>query len=107
MEITRNVIIDLLPLYMAGEASKDTTTLIEKYLEKDSELARLAKRTRLLDDKSDIPVPLSQDKELEAYREAQTLIKQRTLIWGAMIALAVLAFLGIASLLVFTFVSAP
>jgi hypothetical protein len=107
MDITRDVIIDLLPLYIAGEASKDTAVLIEKYLEKDSELARIAKRTMLMDQKSDAPLPLSQENQLEAYQEAQTLIKQRTIIWGGMIALAVLVFLGIIGLLVFMFVSAP
>jgi hypothetical protein len=32
MTISRNVILDLLPLYMAGEASEDTRALLEQYL---------------------------------------------------------------------------
>jgi hypothetical protein len=39
MEITRNVILDLLPLYLADEVSDDTRLLVEKYLETNPELA--------------------------------------------------------------------
>lgn len=40
MNVTREVIIDLLPLYLAGEASHATRALVEEYLEQDRELAR-------------------------------------------------------------------
>jgi predicted anti-sigma-YlaC factor YlaD len=40
MNVTREVIIDLLPAYLAGEASRDTRALVEEYLEQDAELAR-------------------------------------------------------------------
>lgn len=40
--ITRDVILDLLPLYLAGEASEDTRQLVEAYLATDAKLARLA-----------------------------------------------------------------
>ncbi len=40
MKITRNVILDLLPMYLANEVSSETHTLIEKYLETDPELAQ-------------------------------------------------------------------
>jgi len=39
MQITRNVIIDLLPVYLAGDASLDTRSLVEDYLKTDQELA--------------------------------------------------------------------
>ena len=39
MEVTRAVIEDLLPLYLAGEASEDTVALVKSYLETDSQLA--------------------------------------------------------------------
>ena len=44
MEITREVILDLLPLYLAGEGSPGTRALVEKYLETEPELARMAKQ---------------------------------------------------------------
>lgn len=38
MNVTREVIKDLLPLYQEGEVSPDTKRLVEEYLAKDSEL---------------------------------------------------------------------
>lgn len=41
MTITRDIIIDLLPLYAAGEASADTRALVETYLKQDASLGAL------------------------------------------------------------------
>lgn len=38
MNVTRNVIKDLLPLYQEGEASQDSRLLVEQFLESDDEL---------------------------------------------------------------------
>ena len=73
MEITRNVILDLLPLYAANEVSADTRVLIEKYLETDPELANVAKQLAVLEKPGDIPVPLSQDNGMKAYKKARRL----------------------------------
>ena len=73
MEITRNVILDLLPLYAANEVSADTRALIEKYLETDPELANVAKQLTALEKPGDIPVPLSQDNGMKAYKKARRL----------------------------------
>jgi len=40
MNVTREVILDLLPVYLAGEASPATRALIEEYMEQDPELAQ-------------------------------------------------------------------
>ena len=71
MDITRNVILDLLPLYVADEVSADTRALVEKYLEKDPELANVAKQLEVMEKPRDIPVPLSQDDKMRAYRQAR------------------------------------
>jgi anti-sigma factor RsiW len=71
MEITRNVILDLLPLYSANEVSADTRALVEKYLETDPELANVAKQLAAMEKPGDIPVPLSQDDEMKAYKKAR------------------------------------
>lgn len=42
MKITRDVVRDLLTVYMAGEATADTRTLVEEWLRSDPELARQA-----------------------------------------------------------------
>jgi anti-sigma factor RsiW len=39
MKITRDVINDLLPVYLAGDASADTRALLEEYLRTDPSLA--------------------------------------------------------------------
>lgn len=97
MEITRNVILDLLPLYMADEVSADTRTLVEKYLESDPELAAIAKRTAI-DLPGDIPIPLHKEDKMKAYLEVKRLMFRRTVILAITISvtiLCVLAFLGI------------
>jgi hypothetical protein len=40
MNVAREVILDLLPVYLAGEASPATRELVEAYLKEDPELAR-------------------------------------------------------------------
>jgi anti-sigma factor RsiW len=63
--VTRDVISDLWPLYAAGEASADTRTLIENFLQDDPEFARTLQelvRERL----PSLEVPaLAPDRELE------------------------------------------
>lgn len=39
MSVSRDVILDLLPVYLAGEASPATRQLVEEYLQQDPELA--------------------------------------------------------------------
>ena len=46
MNVTREVVKDLLPLYAAGEASADTRALVESFLRGDPDLARLADALR-------------------------------------------------------------
>ena len=41
MTVTQNVVMDLLPVYLSGEASPDTRELIEEFLRQDPELARV------------------------------------------------------------------
>ena len=70
-DITRQVILDLLPLYVANEASADTRALVEQYLDTDPELAKLAKETQMTDLIKDIPIPLTEKDKLEAFKEAR------------------------------------
>ena len=96
MNITRNVILDLLPLYVANEVSADTRALIEKYLETDSELANVAKQLATMEKPKDIPAPISQDDKMIAYRKAK-----RRQILHAIILAAVLSILAITILAFF------
>ena len=99
MEITRNIILDLLPLYVAGEVSGDTRALVEEYLKTDEDLAKVAKQLAPLERPKEIPVPLSQDVEMQAYKRAQRM----QLIFAIILAgvLSILAFT------VFVFFTSP
>lgn len=46
MNVTRDVVRDLLTVYLAGEASPDTKAFVEEYLKTDDELAREADAAR-------------------------------------------------------------
>ena len=46
MTITRDIVIDLLPLYESGEASADTRAAVEAYLASDADLARIVRAAR-------------------------------------------------------------
>ncbi len=43
MNVTRNVVTDLLPVYFAGEASGDTKVLVEDYFRQDPDFERVAR----------------------------------------------------------------
>ena len=98
MEITRNVILDLLPLYLAGEASPDTQALVENYLETDRELAEAARLATALHEREDTPLPVTKEAQMQAYKQAQKRIQWRTVIWGTVIAFGILSLSGLAAL---------
>jgi anti-sigma factor RsiW len=99
MEVTRDVILDLLPLYLGGEASADTQALVKEYLEHDPDLARLARQwqERL---PGLPPAPLRPDAQALAYREAKRQIAIKTVGLSVLIAAGLLVFCG---LVVYTF----
>lgn len=94
MEITRDVIVDLLPLYVADEASADTRTLVEEYLQTDPELADMAQDWAKTEFPGDIPVPLTKEDAMEAYKEAKRLMFLRTVILVVAVALTLSCVFG-------------
>jgi len=85
MKMTRNIILDLLPLYLANEVSADTRALIEKYLETDPELAMVARQLAAMEKPGDVPVPLTRDDKMKTYRKAIRLIILRTILIAVLI----------------------
>ena len=71
MNVTRNVIIDLLPLYVAGEVSPDSRALVDEYLKGDPELAESARSTNFETLSHARP---SADIELRALRRTRSLL---------------------------------
>ncbi len=94
MAVTRDVILDLLPLYLADEVSADTRSLVEKYLESDPELADVAEQSAAIELPKDFPVPLVMEDKMQAYREAKRLMLMRTIVLAITIAFTVLCFFG-------------
>ena len=63
-KVTRDVIVDLWPLYVSGEASQDTRRLVEAFLREDAEFGReLRQDARGLLTGHDVP-SLTPDHEL-------------------------------------------
>ncbi len=74
MNVTTNVIHDLLPAYVAGEASADTVALVEEFLQHDPGLARTIQVLRAN------PIPEVR-QALQPAREKQILNATRQLLW--------------------------
>jgi predicted anti-sigma-YlaC factor YlaD len=82
MNITREVILDLLPVYLAGEASPATRALVEEYLKQDTELAeriRLQWRDSLA---TAVPSALPPDLELRSLRRTRSLLSWQKWLFG-------------------------
>ena len=78
MKVTRDVILDLWPVYEAGEASEDTRALVESFLEQDPEFARLIREKGQVMTASAASIALPPDKEQEALLTTIRLLRQRT-----------------------------
>jgi anti-sigma factor RsiW len=97
MSVTRDVIVDLLPMYLDGEVSLDTRALVEAYLERDSALAEVAKQS-LEELGREAPEPIRKENGMKAYERAKRWMFLRTVVLAAFISAAVLAFLAFAAL---------
>jgi hypothetical protein len=72
MEIDKNIIMDLLPSYLANEASPETIALVERYLAENEDLAKVVQMQKeSLRISAGIPGPLARDHQLSAYRRSR------------------------------------
>ncbi len=74
MKITRNVIEDLLPLYLAGEVSDDTRALVETYLESDPELATSIEQSDPIDLNGALEVTRTEEEALKTYIKSRRML---------------------------------
>jgi hypothetical protein len=82
MNVTREVILDLLPIYLAGEASPATRALIEEYLGQDKELAQRI-RLQWADNLEKITsATLPPDLELRSLRRTRAIIGWQKWLFG-------------------------
>ncbi len=73
--VTRDVIADLWPLYVSGEASPDTRTLIESFQREDPEFARIL-------GESATAIPRSEAPSLPPDHELRTLARVKRKLAG-------------------------
>ena len=91
MKVTRDVVLDLLPLYLAGEASPATRELVEEYLAQDPELARVARSSQESIGLPALPAPRP-DVELASLARTRGLIALQRWLFGLAIALTATGF---------------
>lgn len=89
-EITQSIIQDLLPLYLAGEVSTETATLVEAYLRTDPEMAEIAGQASSNGVLKEVPMPLRKEVAMEAYKNARWLMVVKTLGIATVMFLSVL-----------------
>ena len=91
MNIPREVILDLLPVYLAGEASPETRAWLEQYLARDPELADRVRRQRSesFNDSSLPHVP--PELELRALKRTRRLMTQLRWLFGLAMAFSAVA----------------
>lgn len=82
MNVTREVILDLLPVYLAGEASADTRQLVDEYLKHDTELG-LEIRQKMVENLAAVAAPaMPPDLELKALRRTRALLSTQRWLFG-------------------------
>ena len=82
MNVTREVILDLLPVYLAGESSPATRTLVEEYLKQDEELAQRIRMQWADNFAKAIPSALPPDLELKSLRRTRSLLGLQRWLFG-------------------------
>ncbi len=82
MSIPKEVILDLLPVYLAGEASPATRAWLEQYLARDPELAERVRQQRAESfDHASLP-PVPPELELRALRRTRRVMTQLRWLFG-------------------------
>jgi anti-sigma factor RsiW len=91
MSIPKEVILDLLPVYLAGEASPVTRAFLEEYLAQDPELADQVRRQRAESFGQEVPPPLPPELELRSLRRTRHMIILLRWLFGIGMAFSAIA----------------
>jgi anti-sigma factor RsiW len=92
MKVTQEVILDLLPVYLSGEASPATRALVEEYLKQDEEFARRVRVQCAENFAAALPSSLPPDLELRVLRRTRALLGFQRWLFGFAFAFRALAF---------------
>lgn len=82
MNVTKDVIQDLVVVYLSGEASADTRSLVEEYLAQNPEMAERVKGAQAFTVPQAAPPPSLERRALD--RTRQLLGRRNLLLWLAM-----------------------
>jgi hypothetical protein len=82
MNVTREIIIDLLPIYLSGEASTDTRALVESFLKQDPELAQRIRSQWVENMAKAAPSSLPPELELKALHRTRGLLRAQKWLLG-------------------------
>ena len=95
MNVTRNVINDLLPAYFAGEASDDSRRFVEDYFRQDPEFERMAREgAQRLESLAHIaPLSPALAQEKSALNRVRQLIRNQRRLFGIALSLTLNAVL--------------
>ncbi|MGX5175450.1 hypothetical protein ACUR5C_15625 [Aliikangiella sp. IMCC44653] len=79
-EVSRNIVLDLLPVYLAGEASTETQDLINAFARSDAEIARLIESDSELFLTKSINLPCSSDLSITTLQKIRREFKRRMVL---------------------------
>jgi predicted anti-sigma-YlaC factor YlaD len=91
MDVTREVILDLLPVYLSGEASPATRALVEQYMQQDPELAQRIRLQWTENFAKVAPSTLPPELELRSLRRTRSLLNWQRWLFGFGIAFIALS----------------
>lgn len=91
MKITREVISDVLPLYLSGEASADTRALVEAYFRQDPEFEVLARQSQTQLDTLGVSSPTDR-QEKEALMRVNRILRWRSILLGVALFFSLMPF---------------
>src|SRR5262245_29090057 len=96
MNITRDVITDLLPVYLSGEASADTQALVDEFLNGDPEFASIVQDARRVPSEPMLAgqraIPPDQEREVVTRTRAVIRRQSWTLAFAVFLTLLPLSF---------------
>ena len=82
MEITENVILDLMPLYLAKESSVDSTKMVDAYLKSNPRFAEKIKLQNKRLESFGIEKTLKMEEEMSILQKTKKLVRRRSIIMG-------------------------
>lgn len=75
--VPRNVILDLLPIYLAGEASEESRSLVEEFAKKDNQISGIIQSGKLENDPFPLKMDVPEDLEMKTLKHVQRGIRRQ------------------------------